>query len=450
MFLIIVLGLIGLGIVVTVHEAGHMVAAKLTGVEVEAFSIGWGPRLLTRTYKGTEYRLSVLPLGGYCKLKGETAFQKALETGSARIPQETGSFYTAPVWKRVAILVSGPLVNLIFAILVLSIIWYAGFSFETHENRIVLASDAAVENEKSPAEEAGLETGDRIIAINAEPVENFRNIQQKVAASPREELELTVQRNGEELFITVVPKLDRQTGAGLLGVYPWIPPVLAGVDGPASVAGLRPGDRILEIDGRGIDHSIALQDAVRAGGSNLHVVYERNGEIRETNVAPDTGETGEARLGVSFETITQSSPSLSPAGALVQGVSETWETLALTVQGIGLLFRGVDLSQAVAGPVRIVYFTGEVAQQGFQAGVGAGFSSLFNFLSLLSVILFFMNLLPIPVLDGGQILMNLVEGVRRKPLSPRAIQRYQMVGGLMILALIVFALMSDFIFLAGR
>ncbi len=450
MLLTILLGLLGLSLVVFVHEAGHLVAAKLCGVEVEAFSIGWGRTLYSFEWKGTEYRLSLFPLGGYCKMKGEASFRKAVEQNSDELPREPGSFYGASVWRRIVILIAGPAANFIFAIIVLSLIWFFGFSFETFENRIVIGAEygqAVVE--ESPAVEAGLQTGDRIVAIDGRETPYFRDIQQAVATSAEEQIELVVVRDSEELTIRATPILDRRTGGGLLGIAPWIDPVIDEVSGPARVAGLRSGDRVIAVDGEEVEHSMAFSAALQRGGSSVEIEYERDGARQSTRLAPDSGDAGQRIAGVMFETVTGTSPDLGALAAIGRGTEETISTMALTIRGIATLFRGVDLTQAVAGPARIVYITGEVATQGFGVGVGAGISSLFNFLGLLSVILCFMNLLPVPVFDGGQIVISLFEGVRRKPLSPRAMHRYQMIGAFMVLGLLIFAITADVLFFTG-
>jgi regulator of sigma E protease len=146
--------------------------------------------------------------------------------------------------------------------------------------------------------------------------------------------------------------------------------------------------------------------------------------------------------------LTHRTPSYGLFGGLAEGMRQAFETLQLTLRGIGLLFRGVDLNQALMGPVRITYMVGEVATLGFEGGIGRAFLSFFNFLSLISITLFFMNLLPIPVLDGGQILLSAIELMTRKPLHPQFVYHYQMVGNVIILALMFFALFNDILFFA--
>jgi len=149
-----------------------------------------------------------------------------------------------------------------------------------------------------------------------------------------------------------------------------------------------------------------------------------------------------------YETLEVRTPRFGLAAGLVEGVRQAFETLSLTVRGIGLLFAGVDLNQALMGPVRITYMVGEVATAGAEAGIGRGILSFFNFLSLISVTLFFMNLLPIPVLDGGQIVITLAEMVMRRQVHPRFVYHYQLVGNVIILGLMFFALFNDILFFA--
>ena len=155
-------------------------------------------------------------------------------------------------------------------------------------------------------------------------------------------------------------------------------------------------------------------------------------------------------LGVAFQTLSVKSPDLNIFQAIGRGVSESVRILAVSVRGLRLLFRGVQITSAVAGPVRISYFIGDVATSGFALGFGAGVLALSNFLALLSVILFFMNLLPIPILDGGQIILATVEWVRGRSPRPKAVYRYQLVGSVVIVGILFVALFGDILFLAGR
>ncbi|MFP4300647.1 MAG: RIP metalloprotease RseP [Spirochaetaceae bacterium] len=446
----ILIGLIGLGLVVSVHEFGHLLAAKAVGIKVEAYSVGWGRKLLSFQKGETEYRLSAIPLGGYCKMKGEHALMEAWQRDERTIPREEGAFYSAKPWERILVLFSGPLVNVLFAVLVFGIVAWAGYTVQTFSNRIVLASELT--EEAAPADRAGLETGDVILAIDGEETRSFREIQEEVTQAPQETLTVRVRRDGGERTLEITPTLNRETGAGQIGIYPWIDPVVGSVaeGSAAAVARLRPGDRIRSLGDREVQNSIDLIRALRDDSGAQTIRYEREGELRTARIVPGENEAGEPSIGVRFEPREFRIEAGGPLRALGSGVSRTTETLVLAVRSIGLLFAGVDLSQAVAGPVRITYLVGEVAQQGFQSGFGQGVVSFFNFLSLISVMLFFMNMLPIPVLDGGQILLSAFEGLTRKPLRPRYVYRYQMIGTAIVLVIIAFAFFNDILFLARR
>ena len=448
----ILIGLVGLGLVVFVHELGHMLAAKAVGIEVQAFSLGWGRRLVGYTWRGTEYRISVFPVGGYCKMKGEHSYQSALENDEDTIPHEQGGFYAASPWRRIVTLLAGPVANIVFAIIILSVVWWAGFSVETYENRIVLASEYGSSNE-SPADQAGLRTGDVVTAIDGQPVRSYSDLQQIVAQNALTGLRFTVRRDGRELTVPVTPRLVSETGAGYIGVYPWVEPVVGTVveGSQAARAGFQSGDRVVAVAGEPVPHvwefRTQLERARDDGDAPVTVTVSREGTRASLQVDASV-ET--LNTGMDFRTITVPTPDYNVFGALGRGAVESVNILVTSIRSLRLLFHGVELTSAVAGPVRISYFIGDVATSGFQIGFVTGLRSLFNFLALLSVVLFFMNLLPIPVLDGGQILLAVVEWLRGKSPHPRTIYRYQLAGSVVVFALLFFALFGDILFLTGR
>jgi regulator of sigma E protease len=261
-------------------------------------------------------------------------------------------------------------------------------------------------------------------------------------------MEIVLERDGERLATTIEPELLPETGSGYIGVYAWVDPVIAQVQegSPAEASGLQTGDRIVAIEGTRTPHSIAVGRALAESGGQPQIEYERGGARRETTATLRDDDM----LGVSFETTSIPTPDLNVVEAFGKGVSESFRILSVSVRSLRLLFQGVELRSAVAGPVRISYFIGDVATSGFAVGIAAGFRSFFNFLALLSVVLFFMNLLPIPVLDGGQIVLSGVEWARNKKPKPKTVHRYQMVGGVIVIGLLFFAVFGDILFLAGR
>jgi regulator of sigma E protease len=447
----ILLGLFGLGIVVFVHEAGHFLAAKAVGIEVEAFSIGWGRPLFSKTIGRTDYRIGMFPIGGYCKMKGEELFRKALAEKADHIEAEKGSLFSVTPIKRIFTYAAGPLSNLLFAMIVLSIIWYAGFTFHTFENRIVLLSDypSLFGDELNPADQAGLKTGDRIIKINNTDIDHYADIQETLAPLAEREITITVSRNNREVLLTVTPALDTSTGIGRIGVSAWIEPTIASVqeDSAAYLAGLEPGDTIISADGLPVFHYLDLYAALESSPGKIEIEYRRENSVSSSILIPDYDESGAPVLGVSFSGLTIRSEKLSLPASFLKGSGEAVGSFFLTIKGIKSLFSGVSARDAVSGPIRITYMLGEVAGRGFNESFGTGLSTLFRFLSLISVALCFGNLLPIPALDGGLILLSFVEIFRGRQVSPKAFYRFQTIGFFIIIMILIFTTFGDITYL---
>ncbi len=358
-------GILCLFFLILFHEFGHFLAAKLFGVKVESFSVGFGPILLHRTIKGTDYRLSLIPLGGYCGMKGENDFRKAMDEGLKEVTGEPDSLYGVHPIKRAAIGFAGPFFNFIFAIFCFSLINGIGYNYYTYSNKIILA-DELYENSCTAAREAGLLTGDTIIKINGKEILDFSQIIEEVSVHPAEKINVTVLRNNEELTFTVQTQMDKETGTGKIGV------------------------------------------------------------------AADTESLLE-----------QSTPDYNFFQAIGHGFLDTFEYIGLTFKSIAILFKGVDLKNAVGGPARITEMLGSTAEEGFSAGFKIGFISLSQLMAVISISLFIMNLLPIPVLDGGLILIALIETISRKKVPPKVQYRISFIGFAFIAILFIIGLIGD-------
>ena len=358
-------GILCLFFLILFHEFGHFLAAKLFGVKVESFSVGFGPILLHRTVKGTDYRLSLIPLGGYCGMKGENDFREAMEENLKEVKGEPDSLYGVHPIKRAAIGFAGPFFNFIFAIFCFSLINGIGYNYYTYSNKIILA-DELYENSCTAAREAGLLTGDEIIRINGKEIFDFSQIIEEVSVRPAENINVTVLRDNKELTFTVHTQMDKETGTGKIGV------------------------------------------------------------------AADTNSLLE-----------QSTPDYNFFEAIGHGFLDTFEYIGLTFKSIAILFKGVDLKNAVGGPARITEMLGSTAQEGFSAGFKVGFISLSQLMAVISISLFIMNLLPIPVLDGGLILVALIETISRKKVPPKVQYRIQFIGFAFIAILFIIGLIGD-------
>jgi regulator of sigma E protease len=453
--IVIILGVLGLGLVVLVHELGHFAAARASGVEVEAFSIGWGPRVVSWKRGVTEWRISAIPLGGYCRMKGEEAFQAAIQNKAETIPREPGTFYGAPSWKRIIINLAGPLANVLFAAVVFVFVAAVGTTQKTYPNRIVLASEFMLESngpaQAMPADIAGLRSGDIVLDVDGRATKDFSDLQDNILRAPDRPLRFHVNREGTELYLVVTPALDKDSGAGRIGVYPWIEPVVESVDpkGGAAKAGLAPGDRILTLNGRAIRHEIELQALLLDAPARSAMTFARGGETRAVPVIIASGAT-QGGLGLGFQKVAHVVKSANASAALTDGLGRTWSTFSESIQGLGLLFRGVNVLKAVSGPARITYFAGRIAVDSVSQNGAGGIVGYFDFLAFLSIALFIMNLLPIPALDGGMILLFVIETIRNRPLRTKTVYRFQFVGMAFILALFILAALSDILFFSGN
>jgi len=447
----ILLGLLGLGVVVFVHELGHFLAARLMGIDVEAFSIGWGKPFFKKKIGSVEYRLGIFPLGGYCKMKGENEFELAYNNKMEGLNAEKGSYFAVHPFRRAVTCAAGPIFNLLFAILVLSAIWGFGFEVNTLGNRIILASEISP-GTTNPSDEAGLKTGDRIIEIKGKETKTFNEIQEIIATNPGKELPIQVERDGRILSLSVRPVMEKSSGAGKIGVYFWTDPLIENVaqGSPAEIAGLKSGDRIIKINGVELQNTMGIFQILDKKPAVLAVEFLRGSQTLTASLIPIHNEAGTQDLGITWVAIRYRNPMLPLHLALAKGTAETWKTFALSVKSLSLLFKGVDLTQAVSGPIRITYMVGDIATEGFSQGIGAGISSMANFLSLISIALCIMNLLPLPILDGGMILLFFIEGIYRKPLNPKLISAFQAFGVIIIAGLMLFAVFGDVMYLAKR
>jgi regulator of sigma E protease len=418
------------------------------GIEVEAFSIGWGKAFLKKKIGGVEYRLGVFPLGGYCKMKGEHDYRDA--SADKEFTPEPGGFYAAHPLRRMVTAFAGPFFNVLFAVAVFSVIWGIGFETPTLENRIVLVSDVSGDT-AYPANAAGLRTGDRIIEIDGKPCENYHDVQQTVALNPGRLLSFTVLRDNKIISIPVTPSMDKETATGKIGVYFWTDPVIGRVipDGPAAKAGLQAGDRIISMEGKEFPYSAAITKIfaeAEEAPATVSVEWEREGKTYAGTL--DLAETG--ALGIEWQLPVYKTPHYGFFGAIAKGASETWTTFAASVKSLTFFFKGIDFTKAVSGPVRITYMVGDIATSGFAESAGDGLRSVAEFLAFISIALCVMNLLPLPILDGGLILLFLVEMIRRRPAPPRMVAVFQTFGVVLIGGLMLFALFGDILFLVNK
>ena len=434
--------LLVLGVLVSFHELGHFLAARWIGVKVLKYSIGFGPKLLGRQVGETEYLLSAVPLGGYVKLFGEE------ETDAITPEEQKRSFVHQPLLSKMAIVAAGPGFNFLLAYLIFSG-WLATgaplFVPTFHD----LTPDVDALLPGSPADLAGMKAGDRVIRVNDKDISSRSELFDAVAKSNGQALTLDVRRGNQvkTLVITPTPSTVQDNGKDVviyrLGIEETAPVITAVMNGsPAMAAGFHDGDRVLTIEGREIQTWSQMTGFVKDSPNRpLHFQVQREGLIVPLVVTPaadkatvdgKTVEVGKIGISGPGRAIIRAS---NPLMAAVHGLQATWGWTELTAVGIYKMLAGEISSKNIGGPLTIANMSGEAAAQGI--------SSVAFLIAILSINLGVLNLLPIPILDGGHLLFFAIEAILRKPLGDRQREIAQQVGLLLLVSIMVFAFWND-------
>ncbi len=433
---------VAISILVAVHEYGHFITARKLGIRVEKFSIGFGPALLSWRSRDGEvlYVIALIPLGGYVKMLGENPDEQGEEAKAALSEEERARAFDAqPVWKRALVAVAGPAFNFFFAIAAYAAVGWIG--------QEVLPPVIGDVRPASIAAEADLRAGDRVLALDDHRIRSWSELEETLKASAGRDVHLRVRRDGAELErVLHVPRPDvdpllADMADGVLGMSPGSRVVIEKVrpDSPAQRAGLASGDVVLAVNGAPVSRLDAFVRAVKAhAGEPLELSIERRGAILHLSVRPERDEDGVPRIGVTLGVRSEQPRERLRRGLLegaAWGFQRTWEMTTMTLAVVGKMVTAAIPADNLGGPIAIAQLAGRTAE--------IGLVSFLSFLALISVNLGVLNLMPVPILDGGHLVYLAIEKLRGRPLSPRVMEWTQTVGLALIIALMVFAFYND-------
>jgi regulator of sigma E protease len=415
-----------LGIIIFVHEFGHLITAKAFGMRVFIFSFGFGKRLFGFQWGDTDCRVSAIPLGGYVKLEGEPGDNLSEDTSTLGDGRD---FLSRPRWQRFLVYLAGPAMNAALTITLVSGFHMVGFMVDgsPYDKTVIGSVDAG-----SPAARAGLAPGDEILAIDGKPVPTWEDASYQIVLRPEQELMLRVRRGSEQREVSVRSETQTVQKIGSIGAYPLvrIGQVLKGT--PAEAAGFRPEDAILAIDGKPIkEFSDVLPIVSSSAGRPLTFHIWRAGQQIDLPVTPrDAGQGFKVGLGPWFIV-----KKFGPAAAVRESLVWTWKQVTLTFDVIGRLLTARISPKTMMGPLGIAQASGDAAR--------SGTGSLLFLVAVISLQVGILNLFPLAPLDGGHLAIIAVEGVARRDLSPTVKNWIMNAGAAVIFLLIGLVLYSD-------
>ena len=423
-----------LGVLVFVHELGHFLAAKRVGIRVLKFQLGFNPTILSFRRGDTEYGIGALPLGGYVKMAGENPDDVERDK-DGNVVRRQDEFLSKSKWQRFQVLIMGPTMNILLAVLLTALVLYQGVEKGVYEDQPPVVGAVA---EGSPAAGSGVRNGDRIEAVNDHTVNTWEQLYIAIGSRPNREVDLRVLRDGQPITFKMTPTTTGQGRFefGDIGVFPSVHPHLASVTpgDPGARGGLKDGDVIVAVDGKPMTFHYQMRELIASHPEKpMQITVDRGGVQSTLTVTPDRhGSVGWLGVRPVDDTI-----SVKPGAvqAVTMSVERNIESAGLIFQALwGLVTREVSPKQLM-GPVAIAQLSGESAQLGWVA--------LFGLMASISLNLGLLNLMPIPVLDGGHIFMMALEGIARRDFSMRVKEKVLLAGFVLILMLMVTVIYND-------
>jgi regulator of sigma E protease len=411
-----------LGVIVFVHEMGHLVMAKVFHIKVPMFSIGFGKRIWGFQIGETEYRVAILPLGGYVRLSGDDP---------GEVSDDPNDFLNKPRWQRVLVYLAGPASNGVLAIALMTGVFMVGTEVPFMPDLPPVVGEVAA---GSPAAAVGVQPGDRVLEVDGKPVKHWEAVRFALVTSPEKPVRLRLRRGDQDRVVNVTPARVPKYEVGDAGIYPRIRPRITELapGKPAAAAGFEVGDVLQSVDGRVIYGSLAFVRYIQSHpGQAVDIEVLRQGKPIHIAVVP-ADEDGSGRIGVGIGFPQK----YGFGGAVMESLRYNWQITRQTIAALGKVVSGrMKARSALAGPIEIAALSGQEARRGF--------GNLIHLMALISVSIGLLNLFPVPVLDGGQIALLLVESSMRRDLSVKVKQRFQEVGFFLIIALMVIVLYFD-------
>ena len=424
MFTIIWSTALTLGLLIFIHELGHFLAAVRAGIKVHVFSLGFGPRVWGFRRGDTDYRLSLLPIGGYVKMAGEF--------DSSEKPREPWEFDSKPIWQRIGVLVAGPLMNILAAFLILSILFMVGIEVPIYPLKVGSVEPG------SPSAHSDFIVGDQILKIDGRDVTDWEQINRRISLSIDKELTFTLGRDGDIVDKRVVPRLAPEIGLGTIGITPFMEARIGDtIKGrPADLAGLQSGDQVLAINGEAVNGWFQLSGMIhKLAGVETVLAIQRGGEFFEVGITPELDNERNVGLIGIYPAVETRVQRYNPPRAVLEGSKRGVFLIRDTVLSVAMILQGQLSVRSIGGPIMIGQMAGQFAS--------AGQRDFFTFLAVISISLGIFQLFPIPVLDGGRILFLLIEKFKGSPVSLKWREFSLQLGVILLILLMVYVTIND-------